>query len=475
MSEHSRDRNAKPRKPYRDFPLFPHANGSWCKKIKGKLVFFGGWSDPHAALEKYMAEREALYAGTAPPAPTRRAPAPVSPSARARVSATVAPTKAKDAARANVAQRVATQPPPSASEPPFDADEDGGTIEVPALRLAGTLKEGSIEPGAGLTVRDIVNAFLTAKERRLEAGEMGMRSFSEQHATGKRLIQFLGKNKLVRDIVVDDFARLRASVARTRGPVALGNEIGRVRSIFKHAYESELIEKPIRFGPEFKKPSKKAVRIARRASGPKMFEPNEIALLLEAAGVQMKAMILLGINCGFGNTDISELTRSNVNLKNATIDFPRPKTGIARRCPLWPETIAALREVAKARPTPKDAADRNAVFITKQKNRWVRVTEPGARSQGKRQAVVKDNVAAEFTKVAKAAGVLKARRGFYALRHTFRTVADEVGDRKAIDLIMGHENGADIATAYIEHIGEDRLQKVVDHVRTWMYGKSATA
>jgi hypothetical protein len=37
--------------------------------------------------------------------------------------------------------------------------------------------------------------------------------------------------------------------------VALGNEVQRVRSVFKYAYDAALIEKPIRYGPDFKKPS----------------------------------------------------------------------------------------------------------------------------------------------------------------------------------------------------------------------------
>ncbi|MFA5864727.1 MAG: hypothetical protein WC975_08565 [Phycisphaerae bacterium] len=39
----------KPIKPYPTFPLTTHPNGQWCKKIRGKIHFFGVWADPEAA------------------------------------------------------------------------------------------------------------------------------------------------------------------------------------------------------------------------------------------------------------------------------------------------------------------------------------------------------------------------------------------------------------------------------------------
>lgn len=57
----------KPAKPYDGFPLYAHASGHWAKKILGKTHYFGRWEDGwQAALNKFLADREALYAGQDP-------------------------------------------------------------------------------------------------------------------------------------------------------------------------------------------------------------------------------------------------------------------------------------------------------------------------------------------------------------------------------------------------------------------------
>ena len=37
-------RKTKPNKPYPDFPLGAASNGQWCKKIHGKIHYFGVWA-----------------------------------------------------------------------------------------------------------------------------------------------------------------------------------------------------------------------------------------------------------------------------------------------------------------------------------------------------------------------------------------------------------------------------------------------
>src|SRR5262245_29962526 len=171
-------------------------------------------------------------------------------------------------------------------------------------------------------------------------------------------------------------------------------------------------------------------------------------------------MILLGVNCGFGNADCGTLPRSDVDLEADMIDFPRPKTGIPRRCPLWPETAAALREALAKRSEPMDAADAGLFFVTKYRLPWAK-------------DATDQTLAKEFGKLLRALGI-NGRKGlgFYALRHTFRTVADEAKDQPAADHIVGHET-PHISSVYRESISDARLKAVTDHVRGWVFAAPA--
>src|SRR4051812_28907679 len=124
---------------------------------------------------------------------------------------------------------------------------------------------------------------------------LGQQQHVEEHKALNNPGQ-VGKRRLVSDLSPDDFAGLRDRLAGKWGPVRLKKAIQYVSMIFRHAYEAGLIDRPVRFGPGFRVPSRKVLRLHRAEQGLRMFEADEIRRMLAAAGPQLRAMILLAIN-----------------------------------------------------------------------------------------------------------------------------------------------------------------------------------
>lgn len=382
-------RRKKPAKPYADFPLYAHAARVWAKRIRGKLCYFGPWDDPMGALDRYLEERDHLYAGQDPP--------------------------------------------------------------------------GS---GDNLDLNELANRYLEAKLIAVDAGEVGRRQYLECRRDAKRMLECLGRRRPAASLKPIDFARLRAHLAKGRNATTVGNIIGRVRSIFAWGGRTGLLDREPMYGGEFSRPSATSLRRARADGGNKCFAPTEILTALNAAKRHPKihAMILLGINCGLGQTDCSMLCRKHLDLKAGVLDFPRPKTGQARRAALWPETVKRLKAVLDG---PKDDQDVPAdlaarVFLTRNARPYVQLQEA--------TGTVVDSIGMQFNRLLKETGVKRAGLGFYALRHTFQTVADETRDFPAVDLAMGHVPAAsDMAARYRERLDDERLEAVAQHVRKWLF------
>ena len=309
------------------------------------------------------------------------------------------------------------------------------------------------------TVRDLLNQFLTTKIRLVQNGELAQRTFNDYKKVCTRVADYFGLDRFLSDIRAEDFSEFRHHLTRGIGLVTLANIIQRVRVIFKFAYDAELVESPIRLGPGFKKPSQKAIRESRNAKPLRMFEASEIRLLIDSAREQLKAMILLGINCGFSQSEISLLTAEPLDLLGGWINYPRTKTAVPRFCPLWDETVAALQAVIEKQGQRKTSNHPELIFLTKNGNPWVRVRESGTHD---------DATGKQFKRLMSAVGIEKPGLNFGALRHTFETIGGECKDQVAVDSLMGHSRG-DMASVYRERISEDRLRAVTNTIHEWLF------
>jgi integrase len=306
------------------------------------------------------------------------------------------------------------------------------------------------------TVRDLLNRYLTAKAALRDGGEITARTFADYHRSCATVGEAFGLTRALSDVAADDFEALRARLAKDIGPTRLGNEVQRVRGLFRYAYEVGMLDRPVRFGPAFRRPARHVLRRLRASKGLRMFEPAELRRMHAAAGVQLRAMILLGINCGFGNADVGTLPLSALDLERGWVNYPRPKTGIERRCPLWPETVEALKAALAARPEPKDPEDAGLVFITKFGLSWFRDSTANPVSRA-------------LSLLLKGLGLYRPGLSFYALRHGFETIGGDSRDQVAVDHIMGHVDHG-MAGVYRERINDARLKAVTDHVRAWLLG-----
>lgn len=317
--------------------------------------------------------------------------------------------------------------------------------------------------GDGLSVADLCNRFLTTKKSLLVAGELSPRTFDDAYRTCESVIEAFGKTRIVEHLTPSDFEKLRTRIAKRCGAVRLGNEVKRVRGIFKYAFEMDLIQVPIKFGPVFKVPKQRIVRLEKDAKGKKLFDASQIQKLIESATPVMAAMIYLGANAALGNADVGRLELRHLDLKTGWLNFPRPKTGVDRRCWLWPETIAAIKAAIEQRPAHKDDANAALVFVTAQGHSWHKDTPDSP-------------VSKEFTKLLKAAGYHRPGLGFYTLRHVFATVAGDTLDQAAIDCVMGHAPPKDDMRArYRQEVSDERIKRVGKYVRAWLFGKKGGA
>ncbi len=298
-----------------------------------------------------------------------------------------------------------------------------------------------------ISVRHVCNQFLASKEAAVEAGNLSQRTFDELKETCKLAMSVVPPALEAKLLVPAHFGKVLAAInKRCQSPNTRGKFVGQVKAIFAHAYSEGIIDRPANFGSDFKKPPQMAYRVHENAKGDQSLTAAEIRGLLKHASVNMRAMILLGLQGGFSNVELAELPRSAI--KGDWIEWPRAKTATKRRIPLWTETVLALKAAIQA-----GDPDGEYVFYRK-----------GRRYTDRRY------LCHEFTATAEAAGVVD--HSFYDLRRTFQTVSENHCDNydiAAIQVVMGHvSHSRDMSARYRQNISDDRLLAVVNSVRKWL-------
>ena len=272
--------SVKPNKPYADFPLFAHAAGVWAKKIRGKLYYFGKWDNWQDALAKYEREKDGLEAGRKP-TPVQATPStPTDPDGVDKPAKPYPEFPLFPHASGQWAKKIRGKlyyfgkwDYPEAALESYNQQKDD--------LHAGRIPRKSTET---TTVARACNEFLTHKTEMVSNSELSPRTLAEYKEACQEIVSAFGNRTVVVGLRVENFAKLRTRMARKWGPRRLGKMIQCVRCVFKYALDAELIDKAVRFGPEFKQPSKKVLRLHRAQKGQQLFAAEEIRRLTVQRG-----------------------------------------------------------------------------------------------------------------------------------------------------------------------------------------------
>lgn len=268
-------------------------------------------------------------------------------------------------------------------------------------RLALGLEQ-AVEPNFDLTLtaKEMANRFITAQQANWLSPQTTVRCYLNW------LGRFLADHPrlVAADFTIERFAAWKLSL-RGRGYAAesINHYLAAVRALFRFGEEAGLLEKVPRLGRVRNEPK------LWSNSGPKLvYTATQIRQLLAQAGPQLRGMLLLALNCGFGPKDMQDLCWDH--FEGERVMLPRSKTGVSQTFALWPETRQALAQLAQHRRQlverlgrrGRARSDAGRVFITKYWRPWN-----------------KDAVAEQFRRLCKRANV--PCYGFYRLRHCAST------------------------------------------------------
>jgi len=305
-------------------------------------------------------------------------------------------------------------------------------------------------PPIEMTMKELANRFIAAQRANWRNPEETVTCYTSWLA---RVIRDYPGLK-VADFTVETFARWKMSLKdRGYSSESINHYLSAVRAMFSFAEDTGVIEKC----PKLKRVKNEVVSMTGSREKP-LYTQDEINTLLQAADLQMKAMILLALNCGFGPKDIHDLTWDDLNDERVTL--PRSKTGVCQTYLLWPETRELVTRIRQARAAlvikalKRDAqrSDCGYVFVTKFWRPWH-----------------KDAIAGEFRKLCKRVGV--ECYGIYRLRHCASTAVSMVASPHVQRKFMRHSQLQQQVT--YTHTPDAEVDLAVMRAREKLLGKGS--
>jgi integrase len=355
------------------FPSTLHPTGQYCKKINGKLHYFG--TNKKQAFERYLEQATYLHGGQ------------------------------------NIVQKASN---------------------------------------GSMTLKGLCDLYLEYKHSKVLAGDLSATHHNDQIGSLSKLMSFLGKGRRIKSISTLDLQNYKRGLQSAYGSAhRLNLHVGAMKAMFHWARRNDILQHI---------PNIDAVSRGKIVHQEMyIFSSEQIKKLLSLTSTKVRAMILLGLNCGFGCTDCARLKWTDLDLENGRVQLARNKTGVPRNLPLWPETIQALKKVPRSG---------QLVFYTAEGHPWVRAS-PKTMTDGSRRYTTVNAVASMFSRLLKKARINAPNgTGFYTLRRTAATLAARSGDPFAVQRLLGHVD-LTMATRYVQDVSE-QTDRVIENSRKYV-------
>jgi len=319
-----------------------------------------------------------------------------------------------------------------------------------ATYLHGHQKNSQKSTGDDMTLKQLCDMYLKYQYSKLQANDLTANHHNEQIGSLKKLMAFIGPNIHINNISTLDLQNYKRRIQKSGVSVCrLNLHVSILKALFHWARKNDILVNI----PNIDAVSRGNIVHQERFT----FDSEQINKLLFAADLKMRAMIWLGLNCGFGCTDCSELKWTDLDLVNARVKLPRRKTGILRDLPLWPETVDSLEKVPR---TGK------LVFYTSRGNPYMQ-TLIRADGNGNGKYITLNSISTKFSRLIKKSGLdVPKGTGFYTLRRTAATIAARSGDPFAVQRLLGHAD-LQMATRYVQDVSE-QTDRVIENSRMYV-------
>jgi len=304
--------------------------------------------------------------------------------------------------------------------------------------------------GGNMTLKQLCEMYLKYQHTKLQAHNLSVRHHNDQIGSLNKLIDFLGQNCKIKNISTLDLQNYKRRLQKHYGSVCrLNLHLSIMKAMFHWARKNDIL-KDI---PNIDAISRGKVIHQNRF----IFDSEHIRKLLVFADIKMKAMIWLGLNCGFGCTDCAYLKWTDLDLAKGRVKLSRKKTGIHRDLPLWPETVKSLRKIPRAG---------SLVFYTRKDNPYIQ-TIIKTDGNGNEKYTTLNIITTKFSRLIKKSGFnVPKGTGFYTLRRTAATIAARSGDPFAVQRLLGHAD-LTMATKYVQDVSA-QTDRVIENSRKYV-------